>query len=74
MREQVAIMLELAAPAAATLGTEPHLRAVEEILSTGNGSTEQRRIYESVGGHLTKLQKHLLGEARDRIVSSDFSV
>lgn len=71
MRDQVRAMVELAGEAAARLGTERHLRVVDEILESGNGASYQRRLAEMLGGDLRAVQLRLLEEARASIAEPD---
>ncbi len=71
LREQVRAMVELAGDAAARLGTEPYLAAVEEILDKGNGASYQRRVARQLQGDLRAVQLRLLAEAREQIDAPD---
>lgn len=73
MRDQVRAMVELAREAASGLGTERHLRVIDEILESGNGATYQRRLAEMMGGDLRAVQLRLLEEARERIAEPDLA-
>lgn len=64
MRDYVRRMLEVAAAAAAELGTTAYLRVAEEVLEQGSGSTWQRQLASELGGDLRAVQLRLLERAR----------
>ncbi|MFQ5742347.1 MAG: YbdK family carboxylate-amine ligase [Acidobacteriota bacterium] len=65
MTEYVGRMLEVARPAASRLGTTDYLDAICEILTEGNGATQQRALAAECDGDLRALQLLLLRRARE---------
>ena len=64
MRDLIRRMLDIAGDAAAALGNEKYLQAIDTVLEEGNGAQYQRRVAAELGGDLSKTQVRLLKEAR----------
>lgn len=70
MRDYVGTMLDLARPAAASLGTTHYLDVIPRTLEEGNASSAQRALLDECGGDLRQLQIRLLEQARDVGIAS----
>ena len=69
MREAVEALLARAAPEARALGTEPDLRALEEILVAGTEAEAQLALLDELGD-VRRVQLRLLDLAREEVAAA----